>query len=106
MAKRSFLLPFAATISALASPSQATVKESLQETTSVDQDRVSKLTVEEAAEATLPNPGEQKDVLLPHGTELFQFVIERAQDGTLMSYHRSHSSHYSHRSHSSHYSSN
>ena len=108
MAKRSFLIPLAAAIAALTPSAQSATKAiPTQPVTDIHHT----LAAPAAAAATLPSAGEEKQVLVPVGDNLFSFVIERAQDGTLLSYHqshyshRSHSSHSSHESHSSHYSS-
>lgn len=100
MAKRSFLIPFAAAIAALTGTAQAAVDRI--QTSPVDRN---------AIDATVPNtvvqPNTQKEgeLLLPIGDDIFKYVLKRSETGVMVADHYSHSSHASHASHHSHYSS-
>jgi hypothetical protein len=102
MAKRSFLIPVAAAIAALTQPVQPAVANSGNTDATVDKNSQFTLSNEEAIRLSLPNAGEEKNVLVPSGGDLFQFTLRRAVDGLLIAQHRSHYSHESHSSHSSH----
>ena len=100
MAKpRAFLVPIALAVAALIRPQEAPANSRANDAAAPQ------------APTTLALSGEQRQeqeavqtISYELGSDLFEFVINKGGDGTLIAAHRSHRSHASHRSHRSHYS--
>ena len=106
MAKKFYLLPFAAALSALALAADA--KAPIPDQSVPAMDGVGHALSEAARGITSGSSfreGGGLEVVYPSGEDLFRFVIRRAGDGQIFADHESHYSHQSHSSHRSHYSS-
>ncbi|MBX8484256.1 His-Xaa-Ser repeat protein HxsA2 [Pseudomonas cichorii] len=92
MKKRSFLVPMATLVAAVATEQASAV--------------VTHEVIEPATDTTHTFRAEAKseNLSVRGGNDLFAFVLKRGDQGQMMAYHSSHSSHASHSSHSSHYS--
>lgn len=100
MAKRSFLVPVAAAIAALAGNSEAAAD--LTPANSVNQNGTEAKITNTVVQ---PNPQKEGEPLLSTGGDIFKYVLKRAESGAIFAQHESHASHASHASHRSHYSS-
>jgi len=93
---KSFLIPIAAAIGALAASSTPVLA-------SVDKSESSQDKTDGLSKAPAGMTGHKMTYV--KGDELHGLLLNKSADGLVMAYHTSHSSHSSHRSHSSHYSS-
>ncbi|HEX8593887.1 MAG TPA: His-Xaa-Ser repeat protein HxsA2 [Pseudomonas sp.] len=90
MKKRSFLVPLATLVAAVAT------------------EQASALAARDIAEpdvnaaSTLQADAQSENLLVRSGNDQFAFILKRGDQGQMLAYHSSHSSHASHVSHASH----